>query len=343
VLGAVCSLGVFLFAIRLLGSATEAAAIPLEQFFRRSVTGHWSTLGLSWLATYAVANGSAVAALSVSLFEAGILTPLQLFLMVAGSRLGSAAIVLLVGGLDYLQEGDSTFGEATSLGLLTFLLTHSIYVPATIAGVFLLPWLRRWLAGVSTWLDLSVQPLSIFAPVIVPLLDAVGPGPALVVALLSLLGSLSLFDHVLDRIDTEWLRDRFFRRLQHKWMAFGLGVLVTGLFTSVAFSLGVVVPLYNRGYVTRREIIPYVLGANIGTLVDTVLVAVLLKSPEGVAVVLSLLLVGAALTVCALLCSEPYFAAVETVQRRLVTDRRALAGFLLALVLVPLLLVLFQA
>jgi len=60
VLGAFVSLLLFLFAVRLLGASTAAAAAPLERFFRRYVAGSGQALGASWLATYVLTNGSVV-------------------------------------------------------------------------------------------------------------------------------------------------------------------------------------------------------------------------------------------------------------------------------------------
>jgi len=340
VVGALLSLLLFLFAVQLLGASTAAAEAPLERFFERYVAGNGQALGASWLATYVLTNGSVVAALSVSLFESDIFTGSQLFLMLAGSRLGGAAIVLLVGMLDYAQKRRYSFSEATSLGILVFLLSHSIYLPATIAGYLLLPWLQSGFGGVSTRIELPFHPLAVFDPATGAVVDTAGVGASLAIAVLVLFGSLTLFDRVLKQIDTEWLRTRLFRRFQHKWTSFGLGILITGVTTSVAFSLGVVVPLYNREYIKRKEIVPYVLGANIGTFFDTIVIAVLLDSPAGVAIVLSLVAVGTIVSIVALVWFSTFYEAVETVQSRLVADRRYLVGFLLTLAMVPVVLVL---
>lgn len=340
VLGAFASLLLFLFAVQLLGASTAAAAAPLEQFFGRYVAGNGQALGASWLATYVLTNGSVVAALSVSLFETGLLTASQLFLMLVGSRLGGSAIVLLVGMLDYVRKRRYSFSESTRLGILTFLVSYSVYLPATAIGYLLLPELRTGFEGVSTRIDLYGRPLAAFDPATAAVVETAGVGPALALAVLALVGSLTLFDRVLKRVDTDWLRNRFFRRFRNRWTSFGLGVLITGVTTSVAFSLGVVVPLYNREYVKRQEIVPYVLGANIGTFLDTIVIAVLLESPQGVAIVLSLVAVGSLITVGTLARFPAYFRAVDTVQTRLVTDRRYLTGFLLSLVVLPTALVL---
>ena len=340
-IGGVISLSLFLFGIQLLGAATEAAAAPLEQFFGRYVAGDARALGVSWMATYALTNGSVIAALSVSLFETGIITASQLFLMVAGSRLGAAAIVVLVGALDYLQKRRYSFGEAIGLGLLAFLLTHTIYVPATILGYLLLPWLRNVFGVVGERFELSFRLFEALEPATTAIIDAVGVAPGFVLAVLVLFVSLNFFDRVLKRVDTAWLRQRFFRRFRRKWVALGLGILITGVTTSVAFSLGVIVPLYNRGYLKRREVVPYVLGANIGTFFDTIVAAVVLESPDGLTLVVALLAFGTLITLGALLGFSTYLAAVESVQIRLVEDRRYLAAFLVSLVLAPLVIALF--
>mgnify|MGYP000170990479 FL=1 len=333
-IGALASVALFLFAVQLLGTATEAAAVPLRQFFAHHVSGDAQALGVSWLATYVLTNGSIVAALSVSLFGNGIVTDAQLFLMVAGSRLGAAAIVVLIGALDYLQKRRYSLGEATSLGLLAFLLTHSVYLPATVVGYLALPWLQNPLESVGTRTNVSSQ-FSPLEPVTTTVVDAVGAELGFVLAIAVLFASLNFFDRVLKRVDTAWLRARFFRRFQRTWVALALGVLLTGITTSVAFSLGVIVPLYNRGYLKRREVVPYVLGANLGTLFDTVLVAVVLQSPVGVALVLALLLVSALLTLGATLWFEPYFRIVEAAHRRLVADFRYFVGFVVLLIAIP--------
>jgi len=339
VVAALVSLFLLLFAVQLLGASTAAATAPLELFFKRYVSGSGQALGASWLATYVFTNGSVVAALAVSLFESELLSSSQLFLMLAGSRLGAAAIVLMIGALDHVQKRRNSFSEATSLGILTFLLSHAIYLPATVVGYVLLPGLQSRFGGVSNRIELQFHPLAVFDPATGAVVDAVGVGASLVVALLALFGSLTLFDRVLKQIDTEWLRTRFFHRFQHKWTSFGLGILITGVTTSVAFSLGVVVPLYNREYIKRKEVVPYVLGANIGTFFDTLVIAVLLESPAGAAIVLSLVTVGTVVSVVALVWFSTFYAAVETVQSRLVADRRSLGGFLLMLVVLPVVLV----
>lgn len=337
---AVATLFLFVFAVQLLGTATEAAAPLLERVLRPVVVGDASALGLGWLAAYGLTNGSVVAALSVSLLGADVVTTSEGFLLVSGSRLGGAGVVVLVGALDYAgKRGPGTLREGTSLGLLTFLLTLSIYGPVTVLGYLLWPVVRGPLQAAVVTADPSVGALRVFDPACCAVVDAVGAVPALVVAIALLFGSLQLFDRVLSGVEPETLRSSVFRHFRRRWTAFLVGLVVTGATTSVAFSLGVVVPLYNRRFVKRSEMVPYVLGANVGTLLDTLLVAFVLESAAGVAVVVLVMALATGLTLAALVVYGPYAAAVDAAQDRLLGNRRALFVFAGLLVAVPLALV----
>ena len=66
---------------------------------------------------------------------------------------------------------------------------------------------------------------------------------------------------------------------------FALGAAVTMVSMSVSVSLGILVPLSNRGFIRRENVIPYIMGANITTFVDTLLAAVLLNNPSAFTIV----------------------------------------------------------
>ncbi|MFC6942464.1 sodium:phosphate symporter [Salinirubellus sp. GCM10025818] len=339
-IGAAGAILLFLFAVQLLGTATDAAAPLLERVFLRVVVGDASALGLSWSGAYALANGSVVAALALSLFTVDIVSAPQLFLMVAGSRLGAAAIVVFIGALDYLQKERYSLQKSVSMGLLTFLLTLSVYLPVTAFGYLALPYLGDSFRAASRGWTVSADPLGFFDPLTATITNAIGPVLSFLVAVGVLFASLKLFDRILANVDTATLRKRFFSRLQRTWVSFAIGLLVTGVTTSVAFSLGVIVPLYNRGYVEREELIPYVLGANIGTLIDTLVVAVFLESAVGTAVVLELLAIATLLTLGALLVHDTYSRVIVAIDERLLEDRRVFLAFVLFLLVVPLALLL---
>lgn len=336
ILGAIGTVLFFVSAIQLLGAATEAARPFLVGILGRVVVGDGTALGLSWLMTYGLTNGSVAAAIALSLFNSELVSITALFLMIVGSRLGGTAIVVLVGGLDYLQDPHrQTLSEGTSLGLLTFLISFSIYVPVGVLGYLVVRATERETLRILEGVSFQIRPLDLLDPVSDAILIMLGPFLTVVLALGILFGSLWLFDELLERVETDTLRTSVFGYFERRWTAFAIGIVITVLTTSVAFSLGVVVPLYNRRYVRRDEIVPYVLGANVGTLADTLVVAFVFESPIGISIVALVGTIAALLTILALLAYDPYVGAIGSALDRLVEDRRYFVGFGVLLLLVP--------
>lgn len=324
----------FFFAIQLLSGAMQTLSPAIRPLLYEQASPS-RMLAVSWLLTYVLSTGSVVAAIALSLFSAELIGVLELFLLVAGSRLGAAGIVVLIGGVDYLRIRDYSLREAVGLGTLAFVVTHSIYVPATVVGAAILRTdfvpLR---GGVPPAAGLDGG--SLLEPVTSAVVGSLGAVASVVLALVLVLSSLQLLDRTIQRFESDELRERVFVYLDSRWFSLGLGLLLTAVTTSIAFSMGVLVPIYNRGYLERNEVVPYMMGASLGTLSDTLLVALLLDSAAGLEIVL-VLFAAASLTVLVLLAFyDSYYAVVETVQRRILEDRVVFAVFLASLVAVPL-------
>jgi sodium-dependent phosphate cotransporter len=328
---------VFLLAVRLLGTATSALAPALGRVLGRVLVSDVPALGLGWLAAAGLGNGTVVAAVSLSLHAVGLVDFPQLFLLIVGSRLGATGIVLFIGALDHVRGPTATVGESLELGFLAAGLTASVYLPTAAVGYLVtrspaaVDALGHVFDGGTTVDGDGLAVPTVFEPVTVLVTELVGAPIAVLAAVGLAFVALDLFDRVLDAADTERVRRRTATWLDGRWRAAAVGVVVTGLTTSVAFSLGVVVPLYNRGYVDRRETVPYVLGANVGTLADTLVVAVLLGDGGGVTAVLSVGAIALVITFAALVAFDAYLRLVSGVLDRVLASRRlaiaALAGF----------------
>ena len=331
-----------LFAIEVLKTGVGVLAPSLRTWLPVLVRGDLSALGTSWLAAYLLLNGSAVAAFALTLFNEGLLEAPQLLLMIFGSRLGAAGIVLLLGLFDVLQQRTLTARRASELGTLTFLVTHTVGIPAMLLA-------RLWMHGApfrhhfeTTDSVLRALPMPSFVERMADtLLVTTGPLAGIVMAIGLLMGSLRLFHAVFSEADVERLRERFGHALHSRWWAFGVGMGLTALTTSIALSLGVIVPIYNRGLLRRREIIPYILGANIGTLLDTVLISLFIERAGGAEVVLLTMAMTVGMTLLPLVLMGLYRALMDIVLKRIVSGRWAFLLFLLSLLLAPLALITF--
>jgi sodium-dependent phosphate cotransporter len=109
----------------------------------------------------------------------------------------------------------------------------------------------------------------------------------------------------------------------------------------VAVALTILVPLVAKGYAKRENIIPYIMGANITTLGDTMLAAFALHSAPAVRIVLAEVICTSILSVILLTFFYPQIRrGIWRFQRQMVRSKPRLAGFTAALFVVPVLLVL---
>ena len=278
------ALFLFVLAIQLMKEGAKALAPTLEDspLFSNAV----STLGFGWLGAYIVLSGSPIAAVALSLYVGGATNELQTFTMLSGSRLGASFVVLLVGFLYALRNRGRNRGESIGMGVLALSLTAVVYVPGMLIGYAILK--SGMLDGIH-W-SASHDVLSIVDVIWGPALDFLTKLPGwtlLPIGLGLILLAFRLLDNVLPQLDGERHGSGKGSWMKRPWPMFGLGCLVATLTLSVSVALTLLVPLASRGYITRRESIPYIMGANITTLADTLVAAMILGNPVAVQIVLA--------------------------------------------------------
>jgi sodium-dependent phosphate cotransporter len=294
VLSFAAALFLFVLSIQLMkkGAGAIAPRLAGSGLFDNGV----QTLGLGWLAAYIVLSGSPVAVMALSLHSAEALTELQTFTMISGSRLGASFIVLLVGFLYSIRASNRR--ESLGMGVLALAVSAMAYIPAMLLGYGILK--SGVLAGIDWTASTEVQGIIDggwgWAQ---NLVEAALPAPLLFPAGLAvILISFKLLDRVLPSIDSEKHADSKGHWLKRPWSMFFLGCLACLLTLSVSVAITVLVPLAARGYVDRKEAIPYIMGANVTTLVDTLVAAMLL--PDGGTSVQVVLALGIAVTIVTL-------------------------------------------
>jgi hypothetical protein len=329
----------FIFALRLLVLSASGLAGLLDDL---DASGPLNLVGLGWLGSYVVLSGSPIAATALTLEDAGVLSEVEAFAEIIGSRLGASLIVLIVGFVSYLRG--RRLADGVYVGVVALIVTLTTYIPVGLLGWFALD--QGWFGGVSLG---AIGPLATFTedafdPLLEPLRDGLPDLILFVVGLFVILAALRLFDRVLP--SPESTSGRLAQRqswfgggLQARWAMFGLGALVTLLTLSVAVSLTLIVPLARQGLIGRRAVIPYVLGANITTLADTLFAASILESGAGGTIVFTVAAFATALALLVLtFLYRPYALAVNGAAAWVSQDRRHLGGFLASIVLLPALL-----
>src|SRR5574341_1056894 len=337
VTAAYTSAGLFLFilALQLLKSGAGGLRPVLNAV---SADGAANLLGFGWLGSYAVLSGSPVAAISLSLFASGTTSDVEAFAMINGSRLGASFIVLFVGFLQYILHRKSADG--LFIGAVALLTAFTLWLPVLPIGIAVLK--AGWFdsvsvgtpGGITSIIDVVYDPIVERADENLPRLAmfALGIG--------TLLTAFTVFDRALPNLEQPSLKvERIRDWLHHPLAMFALGLGITAMTLSVSISLTLLIPLSLKGYVRRDNIIPYVMGANISTWVDTMVAALLLDTPRAFTIVFTEMAVGGVVSLAVLIfLYKPYSRLILATARQITHSRRGFATFLGAILLIPLVL-----
>jgi solute carrier family 34 (sodium-dependent phosphate cotransporter) len=302
-----------------------------------------NSLGFGWLLAYVFLSGSPVAAIAVSFFAADTISNIQAFTMITGSRLGASLIVLFVGFLYYLRGHQRS--SSISIGVLALLTTAAIYLPALPLGYWLLT--SKVFAGLQVS---PTTPVSSALDVIYgPILDLIKawalPGWLVFgLGIGALLLAFSLLDRALPQISAERSSFKRIGRLVYRPMAmFLLGCVVTSATLSVSVSLSILVPLSAKGLVRRENTLPYIMGANITTFIDTLVAALINGGPAAFTIVLVEMISVATLSLLVLLvCYRPFERAILRLQEAIIRNNRTLGAFLCIMLIIPVILLLVK-
>ena len=300
------------------------------------VDGVPSLFGFGWLMAYVVLSGSPVAAVALGLFGGGLISDTETLGMIAGSRFGAAFVVLLAGTVHYLRGSRRIVTVAA--GVLSLLVTWSIYAPATLGAYALLS--TNALSGLRV--EAPVFFVSFLGLVIAPVVSGVAgllhPLALFVAGVAALIGAFNLFDRTLPEIDPQQGRFRQIADIVYRpKVMFLLGMAVTCLTLSVSVSLGILVPIAAKGYVRRENIIPYIMGANISTFIDTLFASLLVGEPRAMSVVAAeMLSVTAVSLVILFFFYRAYRRMLEAALEAAIASRRSFLVFLGITMAIPL-------
>jgi solute carrier family 34 (sodium-dependent phosphate cotransporter) len=339
VVWALVGLGLFVGALGIMKAGAQSLYSTLQG--SAFTDNAWSTLGLGWLGACLVLSGSPVAASSLTFLDGGVIDRSQAFTMLTGSRLGASFVVLVVGFIYALRHKGGGRRAPVSIGILSLTMTVFAYLPGALLGWLLLR------GGAFDGLTLTAPPtlLSLTDTAFGWLADIakhVVPGWGLFpVGLAVLLVAFKAFDHALPNLSAERLEgggaSAWFRK---PWAMFALGCVVALMTLSVSVALTLLVPLVAKGHLKREDALPYIAGANITTLADTLVAAMLVSNPDAARVVLAEMVGVTAWTLVLIGFMYPTVRrSALGIARKVVSSRSRLAVSLACLFSVPLLLV----
>lgn len=335
---AITGLFFFILALRLLSKGAGGIGPFLTTTL--GISNAANTLGFGWLFAYAVLSGSPVAAIALSFFDSDTITALQTFTMITGSRLGASFIVLFIGFIYYLRGQQRA--ASISIGVLALTVTATTYLPALALGYWMLE--GQLLEGVRIGLPSTIASFVdvVFDPAVDLVAGVLNRWLVFLLGIGVLLGSFSLLDRALPQVDAEHSAFGRVGALVYRPLAmFALGMAVTSVTLSVSVSLSILVPLSAKGFIRRENTLPYIMGANITTFIDTLVAALILNKAQAFTIVLVEML---SVTIISLAILLLFYRLYERNVLRLldliINDNRILVAFMLVMVVSPIILLL---
>lgn len=331
------ALWLFVVALQLIRDGAGGLRPVLDSLSATGVIGHF---GFGWFGSYVVMSGSPVAAVSMSLYAGGAISDLEAFAMINGTRMGASLIVLVVGFVSYIAGKRNPDG--LYIGVVALLTAFTLWGPAMPIGLLILN--EGWLDGVQVSSPGALTDFidAISGAAVGQLNDWFSDIVLFVIGVGCLMVAFTLFDRSLPNLERPGPRFEALSRVLHKRFAmFAFGSLVTLITMSVSLSVTILVPLALKGYIRRDRVVPYVMGANIATWVDTLLAALLLNSPSAFTIVVTEMVVGTSISLLVLFVFyQPYTRFILAVAHAASTSRRNLSMFIGVLFVIPLLLLL---
>lgn len=328
----VAALAIFVFALQTLKAGASGLKPILESI---DAQGTLNAVGFGWLGSYIVLSGSPVAAISLSLFSEGVISDTETFAMINGSRMGASFIVLFVGFLYWVRGKRNPDG--LYIGVVALLTAFTLWGPVIPLGQFILR--EGWFDDVRFGSPGALTSIVnvVYDPIVDRMKDHLPNLVLFAIGMATLLLSFSIFDRVLPDLEQPGPRfERASEILHQRYLMFLFGLIVTGMTLSVSLSLTILVPLTLKGYVKRDNIIPYVMGANIATWVDTLFAALLLDEPRAFTIVFVEMITGATVSLFVLIVLyEPYKRAILRLAHVATRDRRGFGAFLSVILIVP--------
>jgi len=325
----------FILALELLKKGAGGVAPLLRGL---DVSGLSGALGFGWVMACIVLSGSPVAAIALALLAARTLSTEEAFGMIGGSRLGASFVVLVIGMLDDLRH-HRTEKRSAYIGVAALVTTAVVYVPAMALGLAALR------TGAFEGMRLEGRQLgsivgSVYGPLTAWLARHLPAALLFLAGIGVLLAAFRLIDRVLPDLQGRESPMSLAGRVAYQpWFMFAVGLGVTAITLSVSVSLSLLVPLAARGYVRRENVVPYILGANITTFIDTLFAGALVGHPDAVRIVAVLMATVAALSL-PLVFVFPYSfeRLVDHAARAATRSGSAVTVFVAGLLLVPILL-----
>lgn len=283
--GSVIAVYFFVSAIVLIKSSAQIMGVTLAETIVLLIRDTTSAVFAGWISTALLHSSGAFDSIVVAFTASGVM-PLNLSVAaIIGAEIGTTVTPFLISVIEKLKQKsgvDASF-NVTITHVLYNLFTLSIFYPLELfLGLF---------TGIAKrgsqiflrvpWLDAIPDLLDFITPWVGPLLEIIPPWFGMIIGILTLVIALGFVEEYMTAIFSmprSWnlIRSTF----TNPKRAFIAGFIFTVLVPSTTVMVSLLVPLASSGVIrVEYYILPYILGANIGTVFDVMIAALATGDP----------------------------------------------------------------
>lgn len=276
---------IFLFSIELMGKAFSSLGRETAESILLATSNPFVGLFIGLLVTALIQSSSTITTMTIAMVASGALSLTEAVPIIMGANIGTTLTSTIV-SLAYINKKEE-FRRAIEAGTI-----HDFFNIFTVAILFPLEYhygLVSYMAQTLTGLFIPETGLPVSSSYgfrlfeIIPITNFIiefinNPFISIGISFILLFGSIKWISTVISRMlmgeDQEKLNFFIF---DHYFKSFGWGILLTGAVQSSSVTTSLVVPFAATGKIRINRIMPFILGANIGTTI-TAFIAVLFQS-----------------------------------------------------------------
>lgn len=229
-----------------------------------------NAFGLGWLLTLIMQSSGAATSALIALNYAGILGNMVLIYMVLGTRIGTAITALFVALLVSAKKRDFRHGFEIGLANLVYAFPIAIFM-------FFLEYFFSFFSKAGNYLVVSGVPFNInfIDKITLPLISLIKFIPEYFLALLGVflliisLKKMPVF--MLRSLGEDYLRKKINKYFGKKSFSFFVGFIIALFLTSTSITITLLIPLIVSRIINLKKVIPYIIGTNLGGVVDAVI------------------------------------------------------------------------
>ena len=288
----------FILSIELIKKTSLFLAPDVKTFLLQELNPV-KAMSLGWFVTTIVQSSGAVGSVVATFVGNDLISlPIAVYILI-GASLGTAITALIISLITESKQRRD-FRHGFEIGLC-----YSIYSALLVIIAFFLEFFFKFFSKTSLFLASYFDFEGLFlkmpniieiitSPIINPIFERNHKLIVLLIAFVGLIIALRyLGKSIIKVLGGEENAKNFINRFfDSKYKAYFIGLVLTAIVFSSSITIGLLVPLAVARLISLRKAIPFILGADLGTFTDLILVSLIIGKTNALAVAFTVMLFG---------------------------------------------------